>query len=171
MDTPESATSSTFTPILKAMWPSMEKMANPAKKLVKQFPIATIKVSLKKKPTVKYYQLEYKFSNHHWPICKLKPTFSFKCVYNCNAGIALNSNQRGTRVKGRLSGMFKASHYESCCCKRPFGVAEGITCNVCNIDQWVSELQIRVLLEATPRTKKYLSARCALATYIQVTIK
>ena len=83
-------------------------------------------------------------------------------------------SQHGTHVKGRLpsSGWWQwpiqsawnpckrstaqhvQSHCESCCWKRPFGVAEVITCNVCNLDHWVSELQIRVLLEAAAANLK-----------------
>lgn len=44
---PESATCPTGTPFLQAMWPRMENMAKPEKKLVVQFPVAIIKVSLK----------------------------------------------------------------------------------------------------------------------------
>lgn len=43
---PESATLPTGTPFFKAMCPSTEKMAKPAKKLVQQLPMAMTKVSL-----------------------------------------------------------------------------------------------------------------------------
>lgn len=46
---PVSATSATGTPFFHAMWPRIENMANPAKKLVEQFPVVMIKVSLKSK--------------------------------------------------------------------------------------------------------------------------
>lgn len=43
---PVSATSPTGTPFLHAMCPSTEKIANPAKKLVLQFPMVMTRVSL-----------------------------------------------------------------------------------------------------------------------------
>ncbi len=46
-DVPESATWPTGTPFFQAIWPRIEKMAKPAKKLVPQFPMVMIIVSLR----------------------------------------------------------------------------------------------------------------------------
>ena len=75
---PEAATFSTSLSRTWAMWPRIENITNPAKKLVKELPIATIIVSLEVKQ--KTFCLEGKFPIN---LCTIGVNVSFNGFYCC----------------------------------------------------------------------------------------